>query len=71
MADGVFYFKKWVKIKNGNSLLGRVLRKQVSKAREGLGRNARTSFLIVDAQRVNNTDTAENKGCDTGKKFLG
>lgn len=31
----------------------------------------KTSFLIVDAQSVKNTDTAENKGYDVGKKISG
>ena len=30
-----------------------------------------TSFLIVDAQSVKNTDTAEQKGYDAGKKVSG
>jgi transposase len=30
-----------------------------------------TSFLIVDAQSVKNTDTAEHKGYDAGKKVSG
>lgn len=35
------------------------------------GRNEKTSFIIVDAQSVKNTDTAENKGYDAGKKVSG
>lgn len=35
------------------------------------GRNAKTSFCIVDAQSVKNTDTAEEKGYDAGKKVSG
>jgi transposase len=35
------------------------------------GRNKHTSFIIVDAQSVKNTDTAENKGYDAGKKVSG
>jgi transposase len=35
------------------------------------GRNDKTSFCIVDAQSVKNTDTAENKGYDAGKKISG
>ena len=34
----------------------------VCDTRQGLGRDARTTFLIVDAQSVRNTDTAEEKG---------
>lgn len=35
------------------------------------GRNEKTSFIIVDAQSVKNTDTAEEKGYDAGKKVSG
>lgn len=35
------------------------------------GRNAKTSFCIIDAQSVKNTDTAEEKGYDAGKKVSG
>ena len=35
------------------------------------GRNASTTFLIVDAQSVKNTDSAEQKGYDAGKKVSG
>ncbi len=35
------------------------------------GRSATTSFCIVDSQSVKNTDTAENKGYDAGKKISG
>jgi transposase len=31
----------------------------------------KTSFAIIDAQSVKNTDTAENKGYDAGKKVSG
>lgn len=35
------------------------------------GRTKKTSFCIIDAQSVKNTDTAENKGYDAGKKVSG
>lgn len=35
------------------------------------GRNASTTFLIVDAQSVKNTDSAQQKGYDAGKKVSG
>lgn len=35
------------------------------------GRKAKTSFIIIDSQSVKNTDTAENKGYDAGKKVSG
>ena len=43
----------------------------VGDVRRGLGRDAKTSFLIVDAQSVKNTDTAEQKGFDGGKLITG
>ena len=35
------------------------------------GRNGKSSFAIVDAQSVKNTDTAKYKGYDGGKKVSG
>jgi transposase len=35
------------------------------------GRKAKTRFCIIDAQSVKNTDTAEEKGYDAGKKVSG
>ena len=35
------------------------------------GRTVKTSFCIVDAQSVKNTDTAKHKGYDAGKKVSG
>jgi len=43
----------------------------VGEVRRGLGRDAKTTFLIVDAQSVKNTDTAEQKGFDGGKLITG
>ena len=43
----------------------------VGDIRRGLGRDAQTTFLIVDAQSVKNTDTAEEKGYDGGKLVSG
>lgn len=43
----------------------------VGEARIRLGRKSSTSFLIVDAQSVKNTDTALLKGYDAGKKVSG
>lgn len=53
------------------SALEQALKKSVGEAREKLGRNAMTSFLIADAQSVKNTDSAEQKGYDAGKKVSG
>ena len=43
----------------------------VSQERVNRGRSSTTTYLIVDAQSVKNTDTAEAKGYDAGKKVSG
>ena len=43
----------------------------VGKTRIKGGRKCKTSFCIVDAQSVKNTDSAEKKGYDAGKKVSG
>src|SRR5947199_2350909 len=43
----------------------------VGKVRTSKGREEKTSFCIVDAQSVKNTDTAEEKGYDGGKRVSG
>ena len=43
----------------------------VGEVRQNSGRNDKTSFIIVDAQSVKNTDTAEEKGYDGGKLVSG
>ena len=66
------YFAKWSAAdQDGVSVLERALKKSFGEARAKLGRNAMTGFLIVDAQSVKNTDSAEQKGCDAGKKVSG
>ena len=54
------------------SLLEQALKKKmVGEVRINNGRNEKTSFCIVDAQSVKNTDTAKHKGYDGGKKVSG
>lgn len=48
-----------------------VLKKLVGLIRIKAGMQEMMSFCIVDAQSVKNTDTAENKGYDAGKKISG
>lgn len=43
----------------------------MGQARIQCGRHEKTSFVILDAQSVKNTDTAEEKGYDAGKKVSG
>jgi transposase len=64
------YFAKWREPdQQGTSALERALKKSVGEAREKLGRKATTSFIIVDAQSVKNTDTAEEKGYDGARRL--
>ena len=66
------YFQKWSELDdNGNSILDRVLKKLVKKARKKDNRKGKTSFIIIDAQSVKNTDTAKHKGYDARKKVSG
>ncbi|WP_410529794.1 IS5 family transposase [Wolbachia endosymbiont (group A) of Cydia strobilella] len=67
-----YYFQTWNK-KNGeeSSLLELVFKKNVGEVRINNGRKEKTSFCIIDAQSVKNTDTAESKGYDAGKKISG
>ena len=65
------YFAKWSEPgQDGISVLERALKKSVGAARTKQGRNAMTSFLIVDAQSVKNTDSAELKAYDAGRRCL-
>ena len=43
----------------------------VKKARKKDKRKGKTSFIIIDAQSVKNTDTAKHRGYDAGKKVSG
>ncbi|WP_418514744.1 IS5 family transposase [Delftia sp. PS-11] len=66
------YWTIWSEPREGGSLLEQALKKnQVGAVREQQGRNACSSFLIVDAQSVKNADTAGAKGYDAGKKVSG
>jgi len=56
---------------SGASLVQTVLKNVVGEARARQGRRSSTSFLIVDAQSVKNTDSAREKGYDAGKKVSG
>ena len=44
---------------------------QVVAQRRKQGRHEKTTFLIIDAQSVKNTDTAMEKDYDAGKKVSG
>jgi transposase len=67
-----YYWRVWSQAEEGDpSLLERALKKSVCAARERQGHNASSTFLIVDAQSVKNTNTAGQKGYDAGKKVSG
>lgn len=57
--------------KNQTAFLRNALKKSVGAVRQSSGRSETTSFLIIDSQSVKNTDTAEQKGYDAGKKISG
>ena len=66
------HFRVWPeKDESGVSILDRVLQKLVKRVRNEDVRRDKTTFGIVDAQSVQNADTAEEKGCDAGKKYQG
>lgn len=73
MANDLYsYFFQWNEpVQDGVSVLEQALKNQVGEARAKQGRSALTSFLIVDAQSVKNTDRANEKGYDAGKKVSG
>ncbi len=67
------YFSVWSEKREADSesTLERVLKKLVAKILIADGRKEKTSFIIIDAQSVKNSDTAEEKGYDVGKKVSG
>ena len=67
------YFRQWSERPGPgqDSILEQVLKKSVGAARQSNGRKEQTSFCIVDSQSVKNTDTADSKGYDAGKKVSG
>jgi len=66
------YFQIWSDRKDGKeSLLEEILKILVGKTRKKDNSEEKTTFCIVDAQGVKNTDTKEKKGYDAGKKVSG
>ena len=66
------YFKKW-SIKPSpaeDSILDKVLKELVGIVRIADNRAAKTSFVIIDAQSVKNTDTAKKRVTMRAKKCL-
>ena len=69
------YFRQWKhkppQAPDGGEAPLSVLETLCYGQRETNGRKAETTFIIVDAQSVKNTDTADEKGYDGGKKVPG
>jgi transposase len=65
------YFQMWsAKGENGEeSLLDRILQEMVLSERVLSRREPKTSMAIVDSKSIKNTDTANAKGYDAGKKL--
>jgi transposase len=67
-----YHFRSWKEQKHGKiSILDEVLEELVISERIINGRNPKTSMIIVDSKSIKNTDTAEEKGYDGGKKISG
>ena len=68
-----YYFRRWSKKKDlkSESVFEEVFKKLVQKVRILDNRKEKTTFTIIDAQSVKNTDTDKNKGYDAGKKVSG
>jgi len=67
-----YHYNEWRKANEGEeSILDRVMRELVESERIVHGREStKTTMIIVDSKSVKNTDTAEEKGFDAGKKHL-
>ena len=65
-----YHYDIWEKPDDaGISLLDSILRKLVEMERQKNKRYAQTSMIIVDSKSIQNADTAQSKGYDTGKKL--
>jgi transposase len=65
-----YHYNEWRKSADGKeSVLDRVMRELVESERCINGRDPKTTMLIVDSKSIKNTDTAEEKGYDAGKKL--
>ncbi|WP_154816204.1 IS5 family transposase [Lactiplantibacillus plantarum] len=68
-----YYWLLWTKTPSpaGITPLDKVFKKIISQHRLAQKRSVYTSFVILDAQSVKNTDPAESSGYDGGKKVSG
>ena len=64
-----YHYEIWRKAEDGQeSVIDRVLRELVEMERIFNGRDPDTTMAIIDSKTIQNTDTAEEKGYDAGKK---
>jgi hypothetical protein len=69
--DVYYHFRKWNKKRtDGGSILDDILSELVKSERVINGRQPKTTMIIVDSKSIKNTDTAEEKGYDGGKKNI-
>jgi transposase len=67
-----YYYGVWTKDRgDGTTALSAVLKKVVTMLRNEDMRRDKTALGIIDAQSVQNADTAQAKGYDAGKKVSG
>ncbi len=65
-----YHYDVWRSAADGEeSVLDRVLRELVESERAVNGRTHQTTMIIIDSKSIKNTDTAEKKGFDAGKKL--
>ena len=66
-----YHYNLWRQVEEGKeSILDRIMRELVQGERIINGREQQTTMVIVDSKSVKNTDTAEEKGFDAGKKNI-
>jgi len=67
-----YHYNEWRKAYEGKeSTIDSAMRELVESERIIHGRDSgKTTMIIVDSKSIKNTDTAEEKGFDGGKKFL-
>jgi len=64
-----YHYDTWRKAEEGQeSALDKVLRELTENERVINGRELQTTMSIIDSKTIQNTDTAEEKGYDAGKK---
>ena len=67
------YFRQWSERPGPgqDSILEQVLKNRLARPDKAMDGKRQTSFCIVDSQSVKNTDSADSKGYDAGKKVSG